>query len=219
MHFLKEGNRLPKPRHCDEKLYQTMMQCWAPDKKDRPRFTDLVKFFDEHHRNVTRNRSRIWVSLFRILNLSNQLFSRIKWKAIYSMMYQIHQLVWRWSPVMRIIHTKLKSQFPQKENHLKTWQKMSFNKTLQLTQIIMIRRNIWALRDHQITTRVRHLIMDHSATYYRIMDRKETCIMEIREIPQVYIKLIQWNRQPFLKVRFKFSCGIRFNGIFRYKPR
>jgi serine/threonine protein kinase len=60
MHFLKEGNRLPKPRHCDEKLYQTMMQCWAPDKKDRPRFTDLVKFFDEHHRNVTRNRSRIW---------------------------------------------------------------------------------------------------------------------------------------------------------------
>ena len=74
MHFLKEGNRLPKPRHCDEKLYQTMMQCWAPDKKDRPRFTDLVKFFDEHHRNVTRNRSRIWVSHFhnRILNLSNQ---------------------------------------------------------------------------------------------------------------------------------------------------
>merc|ERR1719312_233008 len=32
------------------------MQCWAPDKRDRPRFTDLVKFFDEHHRNVTRNR-------------------------------------------------------------------------------------------------------------------------------------------------------------------
>ena len=147
------------------------------------------------------------------------IFSRIKWKAIYSMMYQIHQLVWRWSPVMRIIHTKLKSQFPQKENHLKTWQKMSFNKTLQLTQIIMIRRNIWALRGHQITTRDRHLIMDHSATCYRIMDRKETCIMEIREIPQAYINLIQWNRQPFLKVRFKFSCGIRFNGIFRYKPR
>ena len=64
MIYLKEGNRLQKPRHCDEKLYQTMMQCWAPDKRDRPRFTDLVKFFDEHHRNVTRNRSRIWVSLF-----------------------------------------------------------------------------------------------------------------------------------------------------------
>ena len=61
MMYLKEGNRLQKPRHCDEKLYQTMMQCWAPDKKDRPRFTDLVKFFDEHHRNVTRSRSRIWV--------------------------------------------------------------------------------------------------------------------------------------------------------------
>ena len=64
MIYLKEGNRLQKPRHCDEKLYQTMMQCWAPDKRDRPRFTDLVKFFDEHHRNVTRNRSRIWVSFF-----------------------------------------------------------------------------------------------------------------------------------------------------------
>ena len=65
MIYLKEGNRLQKPRHCDEKLYQTMMQCWAPDKRDRPRFTDLVKFFDEHHRNVTRNRSRIWVSLLK----------------------------------------------------------------------------------------------------------------------------------------------------------
>ena len=63
MIYLKEGNRLQKPRHCDEKLYQTMMQCWAPDKTDRPKFTDLVKFFDEHHRNVTRSRSRIWVSL------------------------------------------------------------------------------------------------------------------------------------------------------------
>jgi serine/threonine protein kinase len=60
MTYLKEGNRLQKPRHCDEKLYQTMMKCWAPDKKDRPRFTDLVTFFDEHHRNVTSSRSRIW---------------------------------------------------------------------------------------------------------------------------------------------------------------
>ena len=72
MLYLKEGNRLQKPRHCDEKLYQTMMQCWAPDKKERPRFTDLVKFFDEHHRNVTRNRSRIWVS-FPKSNPSSQI--------------------------------------------------------------------------------------------------------------------------------------------------
>ena len=48
MLYLKEGNRLQKPRHCDEKLYQTMMQCWAPDKKERPRFTDLVKFIKNH---------------------------------------------------------------------------------------------------------------------------------------------------------------------------
>ena len=66
MHFLKEGNRLQKPRHCDEKLYQKMMDCWAPDKKDRPRFTDLVKFFDEHHRTVARDSSELWVSLFNL---------------------------------------------------------------------------------------------------------------------------------------------------------
>ena len=133
--------------------------------------------------------------------LSNQLFSQTKGMAISSILFQIHRLVWKWSPVMSIIHIKLKNQFPQRENHLKTWQKMFFNKTLRLIQIIMdqfmIHRNIWPLRD-------RHPIMVPSANCYRIMDPKEIYIMEIREIPQVFIRVIQTNRQPFLKVRLGF---------------
>ncbi|XP_078658305.1 angiopoietin-1 receptor-like [Branchiostoma floridae x Branchiostoma belcheri] len=40
---LREGYRLPKPRNCDEDLYQMMLQCWQRRPEDRPTFSDLVE--------------------------------------------------------------------------------------------------------------------------------------------------------------------------------
>ena len=124
--------------------------------------------------------------------------------AISSILSQIHQQVWRWSLETNIIHTKLKNQFLLRENPWKTWQKMCFNKMLQLIQIIMvlfmIHRNIWALRDHRELIKERHLIMGHSATCCKIMAHKEICIEEIKKIHQVFIKVIQANLQRSLKV-------------------
>ncbi|XP_019632531.1 PREDICTED: tyrosine-protein kinase receptor Tie-1-like [Branchiostoma belcheri] len=40
---LREGYRMPKPRNCDENLYQMMLQCWQRRPEDRPTFSDLVE--------------------------------------------------------------------------------------------------------------------------------------------------------------------------------
>ncbi|XP_078575854.1 angiopoietin-1 receptor-like [Branchiostoma floridae x Branchiostoma japonicum] len=40
---LREGYRLPKPRNCEEDLYQMMLLCWQRDPEDRPTFSDLVE--------------------------------------------------------------------------------------------------------------------------------------------------------------------------------
>ncbi|KAI8484525.1 hypothetical protein Bbelb_377960 [Branchiostoma belcheri] len=40
---LREGYRMPKPRNCDEDLYQMMLQCWQRRPEDRPTFSDLVE--------------------------------------------------------------------------------------------------------------------------------------------------------------------------------
>ncbi|XP_038062837.1 tyrosine kinase receptor Cad96Ca-like [Patiria miniata] len=39
---LREGYRMPKPRHCDEKLYDMMRSCWDADPDRRPRFSELL---------------------------------------------------------------------------------------------------------------------------------------------------------------------------------
>ena len=51
----------------------------------------------------------------------------------------------------------------------------------------MIHRKIWAHSGHQITTR--GPIMDHSATHYKIMDRKEICIMETEKTTLFFMDL------------------------------
>ncbi|XP_066299152.1 angiopoietin-1 receptor-like [Branchiostoma lanceolatum] len=40
---LREGYRLPKPRNCEDDLYQMMLVCWQRRPDDRPTFSDLVE--------------------------------------------------------------------------------------------------------------------------------------------------------------------------------
>lgn len=41
--FLQEGNRMSKPEHCNQELYQVMKACWSSNHFDRPSFEDLSK--------------------------------------------------------------------------------------------------------------------------------------------------------------------------------
>lgn len=43
MKWLYEGNRLPKPKYCNNDLYVLMRDCWKIDKKDRPTFGEILK--------------------------------------------------------------------------------------------------------------------------------------------------------------------------------
>jgi len=58
---LDSGGRLSKPAHCDDELYKTLIKCWEPEKKSRPKFIELVQFFDGHYKKLARTRSRLWV--------------------------------------------------------------------------------------------------------------------------------------------------------------
>ena len=40
--FISQGKRIPKPMHLDNELYQVMMDCWHPNPRKRPTFTQLV---------------------------------------------------------------------------------------------------------------------------------------------------------------------------------
>ena len=115
-------------------------------------FTQKKSFFNkivwhissEEKSNMTRTTCS--TNIIPISQLVFWTHFKIRKMAISSILSQIHQQVWRWSLETIIIHTKLKSQFLLRENPWKTWQKMCFNKMLQLIQIIMdqsmIRRNI-----------------------------------------------------------------------------
>ena len=46
-HFLK-GNRLEKPTHCSNAFYELMLDCWSIEKSDRPSFSSISPFLDEH---------------------------------------------------------------------------------------------------------------------------------------------------------------------------
>ncbi|MFT7796618.1 activated CDC42 kinase 1 isoform X1 [Arapaima gigas] len=43
----KEGERLPKPEHCPQDIYNVMLQCWAQKPDDRPTFMALREFLVE----------------------------------------------------------------------------------------------------------------------------------------------------------------------------
>ncbi|XP_067031701.1 fibroblast growth factor receptor-like isoform X3 [Acropora muricata] len=43
INFLREGHRMQKPEHVDNKLYQIMMNCWQSEPEIRPSFADLTR--------------------------------------------------------------------------------------------------------------------------------------------------------------------------------
>ena len=49
---LDAGNRLDKPIHCDDKLYELLMRCWHDQRRQRPNFADLASFFNEHYKKI-----------------------------------------------------------------------------------------------------------------------------------------------------------------------
>ncbi|XP_022107164.1 tyrosine kinase receptor Cad96Ca-like [Acanthaster planci] len=44
---LREGYRMPKPKHCDDKLYNLMMSCWDVEPDRRPCFEDLLNSLEK----------------------------------------------------------------------------------------------------------------------------------------------------------------------------
>ncbi|XP_078379857.1 uncharacterized protein LOC144662796 [Oculina patagonica] len=50
---LQEGFRMPKPKHVDSKIYQTMLNCWEQNPSDRPTFSKLketMKDMESNHK-------------------------------------------------------------------------------------------------------------------------------------------------------------------------
>ncbi|BFZ10473.1 hypothetical protein BsWGS_13510 [Bradybaena similaris] len=41
--LVKDGKRLPKPKHCPESVYQIMLSCWAKSPEARPTFVQLLE--------------------------------------------------------------------------------------------------------------------------------------------------------------------------------
>ncbi|XP_059140212.1 tyrosine-protein kinase SYK-like [Physella acuta] len=41
LHFIESGNRLSKPRNCDDRIYRIMLSCWEFTKDLRPNFSEL----------------------------------------------------------------------------------------------------------------------------------------------------------------------------------
>ncbi|XP_072022562.1 uncharacterized protein [Amphiura filiformis] len=45
--LLKNGQRMPRPKHCSEQLYNIMLACWEKEPSERPLFEQLMKLLDE----------------------------------------------------------------------------------------------------------------------------------------------------------------------------
>ncbi|XP_072048954.1 uncharacterized protein [Amphiura filiformis] len=45
--LLKNGQRMPRPKHCSEQLYNIMLACWEKEPSQRPSFEQLMKLLDE----------------------------------------------------------------------------------------------------------------------------------------------------------------------------
>ena len=60
---MEAGNRLDKPAHCDDKLYDMLIRCWHDERRQRPQFSELAAFFKEHYKRfVTGVSTHIAVS-------------------------------------------------------------------------------------------------------------------------------------------------------------
>ncbi|XP_072047232.1 fibroblast growth factor receptor-like [Amphiura filiformis] len=45
--LLKNGQRMPQPKHCSEQLYNIMLVCWEKEPSKRPSFEKLMRLLDE----------------------------------------------------------------------------------------------------------------------------------------------------------------------------
>lgn len=45
---IERGYRMPKPRHCPERMYEELLKCWDKDSEKRPTFDYLFHFFDDY---------------------------------------------------------------------------------------------------------------------------------------------------------------------------
>ena len=43
--YVQNGGRLLRPSSCDDQVYMMMQRCWSVNRKDRPSFAELAKFF------------------------------------------------------------------------------------------------------------------------------------------------------------------------------
>lgn len=51
---VENGERLPRPADCPNKVYDTMLRCWAYDAELRPTFSELLETFssDTEYMNI-----------------------------------------------------------------------------------------------------------------------------------------------------------------------
>ena len=47
--YIIDGKRLGKPNHCDDTIYQVMLQCWNGSRSERPTFNRLANFLFDHY--------------------------------------------------------------------------------------------------------------------------------------------------------------------------
>ena len=54
---LKQGGRLRRPNDMDNQWYDIMVRCWHEEPDSRPDFSDLVRFFGGHYKQLARSNS------------------------------------------------------------------------------------------------------------------------------------------------------------------
>ena len=47
--YIIDGKRLEKPNHCDDTIYQVMLECWNGSRSERPTFGRLANFLFGHY--------------------------------------------------------------------------------------------------------------------------------------------------------------------------
>ncbi|UMM37445.1 hypothetical protein L5515_009200 [Caenorhabditis briggsae] len=46
--FIENENRLPKPEYAHQEVYHYLLECWKREKLDRPTFSKITEFFENH---------------------------------------------------------------------------------------------------------------------------------------------------------------------------
>ncbi|KAI5718505.1 hypothetical protein M8J77_022264 [Diaphorina citri] len=57
VHYLSTGYRMERPASCNEQIYDTMLQCWQTNPKDRPSFSQLAARFQQFLLDATGSAS------------------------------------------------------------------------------------------------------------------------------------------------------------------